>query len=188
MAAGHIHTTRIRFGGLGGQGIVTAGRLLGKAACIYSGRDAVMTQAYGPEARGGACRSDVIISDNPVDYPYIIDPDILVVLFQEAWTKFRDGLATDTLIIAEQELVNTEGAIGNVLSQPFTRLAEELGNRAVTNVVMLGFLLGNRAVVERSAMEQAIRATLKPRVVDLNLRALEVGYELACPEQLVNQS
>ena len=90
---------QVRFGGFGGQGIMLAGTLLGKAASLYDGKEAVFTQAYGPEARGGASRCDLIIAEEPVDYPYVTEPDILAVLFQEAYTKFgsliKPGRHTD---------------------------------------------------------------------------------------------
>lgn len=170
---------QIRFGGYGGQGIVLAGTLLGRAATLYDGKEAVFTQAYGPEARGGASRADVIISDTPIDYPYVTEPDVLVVLFQEAYASFAARLKPEGLLIVEEDLVRLEAGSRAAALLPATRMAEELGNRIVMNVVVLGFLVGHTGVVSRAAAEQAIRTTVKPRAVDLNLRAFEAGFDRA---------
>jgi 2-oxoglutarate ferredoxin oxidoreductase subunit gamma len=180
-------TTQIRFGGFGGQGIVLAGSLLGKAASLYGGKEAVFTQAYGPEARGGACRADVIISDEPVDYPYVSQPDILAILFQEAYTIFAPQLAPGGVLIVEQDLVTVEQGGANVLAQPFTRIATDLGNRIVTNVVLLGYLVGVTGVVSPDAVEQAIRGTVKEKALDLNLRAFDAGMSLTDESSQVKQ-
>jgi 2-oxoglutarate ferredoxin oxidoreductase subunit gamma len=172
-------TTQVRFGGFGGQGIVLAGSLLGKAASLYGGKEAVFTQAYGPEARGGACRADVVISDEPVDYPYVSEPDILAIMFQEAYANFGSLLKPGGVLIVEEDLVTVDEAQGSALALPFTRIATELGNRIVTNVVLLGFLVAHTGVVSADAVEQAIRNTVKPKALDLNLRALAAGMSHA---------
>ncbi len=173
---------QIRFGGYGGQGIVLAGTLLGKAATIYDGKEAVFTQAYGPEARGGASRADIIIADEPIDYPYVTEPDVLVALFQEAYVLFNGQLKPGGVLIVEEDLVKMEEEARPVSLLPATRMAEELGNRIVTNVITVGFLVGRTGVVSRDAAEQALRATVKPRVLDLNLRAFEAGFDRATAE------
>ncbi len=172
-------TWRIRFGGVGGQGIVLAGRLLGQAAALHDGKEAVCTQTYGPEARGGASRTDVIVSDDPVDYPFVIEADVLAVLFQEAYAKYRDCLAPEGLMIIDTGLVNADNSDENVCGLPATEIAEKLGNRVVTNVVILGYLVEKTGVVSRDAIEAAIRATVKPKVIDLDMRALEAGARAA---------
>ncbi len=173
------HTLHIRLGGYGGQGIVLAGTLLGKAASLYDGKEAVFTQAYGPEARGGASRADVIISDRPIDYPYVTAPDVLVVLFQAAYASFAGALKPGGVLIVEEDLVHLDDSAPPAALLPATRIAEELGNRIVTNVVVFGFLVGSTGVVSRQAAEQAIRATVKPAALDLNLRAFEAGCDRA---------
>ena len=171
--------TDVRFGGVGGQGIVLAGRLLGKAASLYDGKDAVCTQSYGPEARGGASRADVVISEDRVDYPFVIDADVLAVFFQEAYLSFRKRVRPDGLVLADEMLVKPEGDDANLHLVPATRIAEDLGTRMAANVVMLGYLVGATNVVNLEAVEQAIRTTLKPRILDLNLKALDAGVKLA---------
>ena len=172
---------QIRLGGFGGQGIVLAATLLGKAASLYDGKEAVFTQAYGPEARGGASRADVIIADEPVDYPYVTQPDVLAVLFQEAYMEFGRLLRPGGVLIIDEDLVRAEDADDIAVKLPATRLAEELGNRIVTNVVLLGFLVGQTGVVSRDAAEQAIQSTVKEKVVELNMRAFNAGFSRADP-------
>lgn len=169
----------IRFGGIGGQGIVLAGRLLGKAAALYDGKDAVCTQTYGPEARGGASRSDVVISDDQVDYPFVTRADILAVFFQEAYVMFRDCLKPDGLLIIDNGLVQPHGDDHDLHGIPATEIAEGLGSRLAANVVMLGYLVGKSGVVSKESVIQAIRSTLKEKIVDMNLKAFDAGVQLA---------
>lgn len=170
---------QVRIGGYGGQGIVLAGTLLGKAASLFDGKEAVFTQAYGPEARGGASRADVVISGEPIDYPYVTAPDILVVLFQAAYASFAGALKPGGLLIVEEDLVQLDDTAPSASLLPATRIAEELGNRIVTNVVVFGFLVGKTGVVSTAAAEKALRATIKPGALDLNLRAFAAGLDRA---------
>jgi len=171
----------VRFGGVGGQGIVLAGRLLGKAASLYDGKAAVVTQSYGPEARGGASRADVVISDHRVDYPFVIDADVLAVFFQEAYLTFRERVKAGALLLADDRLVKPREGDEDLRLVPATRTAEELGNRMAANVVMVGYLVAATGVVSNDAIEESVRSTLKPSIVDLNLDALHAGMALAPP-------
>ena len=128
----------IRISGFGGQGIVLAGYILGKAFALYDDFEAVMTQSYGPEARGGASSANILISDEPIDYPFVQNPDILVTLSQEAYSKFRPTTKKDAQILIDSGLV-TPLESDTPFSIPATKLAEELGRRIVANVIMLGF-------------------------------------------------
>jgi 2-oxoglutarate ferredoxin oxidoreductase subunit gamma len=172
----------IRFGGVGGQGIVLAGRLLGKAASLFDGKDAVCTQSYGPEARGGASRADVVISDHRVDYPFVIEADVLAVFFQEAYVMFRPRLKDGGLLFADERLVQPDADQKNLHLVPATETAEALGNKMAANVVMLGYIVGATDIVSREAVEEAIRTTVKPRILDLNMAALEAGINLAAEQ------
>ncbi len=172
-------TSEIRFGGVGGQGIVLAGRLLGRAAALFDGKEAVCTQTYGPEARGGASRADVIISDSPVDYPFVTDADVLAVFFQEAYTRFRSRLKPGGILIADTGLVQPFDDDEKVCGLPATKIAEDLGSRLVTNIVMLGYLVGKTGVVSRESVEQAIRTMVKKQFVDIDIKALDAGISLA---------
>ncbi len=173
----------IRLSGFGGQGIALAGYILGKALTLYDESEAVMTQAYGPEARGGASSANIVVSDEPVDYPFVQSPDILVALSQEAYTKFRPRTKRDALILIDAELVDSLDQ-NHHYAIPATRMAEGLGTRMVTNVVMLGFLTAVSGVVSRQAMEKAIESTVKPKTVPLNLQAFSAGYEFAMEKEM----
>lgn len=168
-----------RLAGYGGQGIVLAGLLLGKAAALFDCKEAVFTQAYGPEARGGASSADVVISDAPVDYPLVTRPDCLVVMFQEAYERYRPELAEGGLLVLDQDLVRPDVGEGPFHAIPATRLAEGLGKKIVANVVMLGFFTAVSQLVRREAVEAALKSTLAPRLLDLNLKAFSAGYEFS---------
>lgn len=172
-------TIEIRLGGVGGQGIALAGTLLGKAAALFDDKEAVFTQTYGPEARGGASRADIIISDNPIAYPFVIEPHALAVLFQEAYEKFRPQLAPDGLLIIEESLVNPQADETDLIRLPAIKIAEELGNKLAANIVMLGYLIGATKAVTFTAMEEAIRATVNERHLEVDMRALNAGFRLA---------
>jgi len=179
MSSELVNRTEIRLGGVGGQGIALAGTLLGKAAALYGNQEAVFTQTYGPEARGGASRADVIVSDRPVAYPFVTRPHILAVLFQEAYEKFRPDLLPDGLLIVEERLVRPKDEDAGAVLLPAVRIAEELGNKLAANIVLLGYLVGASAVVSRKSIEAAIRATVREQHLDLDLRALQAGIDLA---------
>lgn len=165
----------VRLSGFGGQGIGLAGLLLGRAITLYDDLEAVMTQSYGPEARGGASSADVIVSNQPIDYPFVQQPDILVVLSQEAYSKFHHSVKDDAFVLIDEELVSpAEG--DHYYGIPATRVAEELGRRIVTNVVMLGYFSVVTGLVSRKAVESAMKDVLAPKILPLNLKAFAAGY------------
>jgi 2-oxoglutarate ferredoxin oxidoreductase subunit gamma len=166
----------IRVGGFGGQGVALAGYLIGKAASLYQGLEAVVTQAYGPEARGGASSADVIVSDTSIDYPFLTQPDVLVVLSQEAFTRFRPASRPEAIVLVDDGLVTAPWE-QRLYRIPATTLAEGLGRRLVANVVMLGFFSRETRIVPREALEKAIETTVPARTLELNLRAFSLGYE-----------
>ena len=172
----------VRLAGYGGQGIVLAGQLLGKAAAIYDGKEAVFTQSYGPEARGGASSADLVISDGPVDYPLVSRPNFLVAMFQEAYERYRPEMAPGALLVIDTDLVKPSADEGPYRAVPATRLAEGLGKKIVANVVMLGFFTAVSGLVRREAVEAALRSSLAPRLLDLNLRAFAMGYDYSSGE------
>lgn len=173
----------IRLCGYGGQGIVLAGYIIGQAAAVYEGKNAVFIQDYGPEARGGACRADVVISDETVLYPYIEAPSILVAMSQEAYEKYSPSRREDTLVIIDRDLVvpgNTEGS--RLLTMPSRRIAEELGRVQVANVVMLGFFTAAAGAISVEAMKKSILASVPKGTGELNMDAFEQGYACAQKE------
>ena len=179
IASGEV---QVRLSGYGGQGIVLLGMLLGKAAALHDRKEAVFTQSYGPEARGGASCADVVIGDKPIDYPLISNPDVLVALFQEAYMKYRPTLKPGGLLILESSLVHPKEDETDFCTLPATQMADELGRRIVSNVIVLGYLIGKTGVVSPEATLKAIASTVKPKTLDLNRRAFEAGYERAVSE------
>lgn len=169
----------IRLAGFGGQGIILSGFVLGRAAAIYDGKEAVFTQSYGPEARGGACAAEIVISDGAIDYPLVTLPDFVACMSQEAFNKYGAGIAEGAHLIIDSDLVHAPPGNGYVRSVPATRLAMELGNRMAANIVMLAFFTAVTGVVSREALEQSVRATVRPRHIELNLRALDAGFQEA---------
>jgi 2-oxoglutarate ferredoxin oxidoreductase subunit gamma len=176
----------IRLTGFGGQGIILSGYIVGKAAAIYDKKQATFTQSYGPESRGGACSAQVIISDEPISYPHLIDPAILVVMSQEAYNKYAPTLKEGALLVVDEDLVKTDElpAEVRVLSVPATRLAEELGRKIVANIVMLGFFTAVTDLVSVEAMREAVLSSVPKGTEDLNLKAFLKGYEYAEQERL----
>lgn len=172
----------IRVSGFGGQGVALAGYILGKASALYEGLEAVMTQSYGPEARGGASSANIVIADEPIDYPFVRSPDVFVALSQEGYTKYRLTASLDAIILIDEHLV-TPFPDDKPLGIPATRMAEDLGRRIVANVVMLGFCSAHIDLIKRESMEQAIETSVRPKTLELNLQAFAQGYEYALKQQ-----
>ena len=171
--------TEIRFSGFGGQGIIRCGLITGKALALFDNKHATMTQSFGPEARGSACSSQVVVSDDRVLYPYISAPEILVSMSQEAYEKYEPELRNDGILIIDTDLVRAKPPRGKIrmYSIPSTRFAEELGNRIIANLVMLGFFSAITGAVSVEAMKKALPDLIPLRVMDLNIRAFDKGYE-----------
>lgn len=171
--------TEIRISGFGGQGVILSAIVIGKAGCIFENGYSTMTQAFGPEARGGACSAQVILSNEPILYPYVTQPDILVTMSQEAYSLFTPNLKKDGLLIIEQDLVRVENLPPGVrvYGVPATRLAEELGKRMVLNIVMVGFFAAVTDVLEPEAVRQAVADSVPEAFRELNLKAFDKGFE-----------
>ncbi len=170
--------TEIRIAGFGGQGVILAAAVIGKAAAIFEGGYATMTQAFGPEARGGSSSAQVILSGDPILYPYVANPDILVVMSQEAYTKFSPQLKPGGILIAEQELVRIDRAPTGIrmYGVPATRLAEELGRKVVLNIVMVGFFGAVTNMLDPDSLRQAVADSVPPAMQKLNLQAFDKGF------------
>ena len=163
--------------GLGGQGIILAGNILAKAAAIYDGKNATLTQDYGPEARGGACRAEVVISDSQISYPYVEDPIVLVVMSQEAYNKYSRGLRKDSLLCIDKDLVKPKRSSNiRMFSIPATTIAQQLGRIAIANIVMLGFLTAVSNIVSTDAMKKSVLNSVPKGTEELNTTAFERGY------------
>ena len=171
--------SEIRIAGYGGQGVILSAAVIGKAGAIFEGGYACMTQAFGPEARGGSSSAQVILSTEPILYPYVTQPDVLVVMSQEAYTRFAPQLKPGGILITEQEMVNIDKMPTGirVYGIPATRLAEELGRKMVLNIVMVGFFGAVTDLLGREALRQAVADSVPPAFQELNLRAFDKGFE-----------
>jgi 2-oxoglutarate ferredoxin oxidoreductase subunit gamma len=174
-----MQLTEIRIAGFGGQGVILSAIVLGKAASIFQGEFATMTQSFGPEARGGACSAQLVLSGSPVLYPYVTHPDILVVMSQEAYTRFAPELKEGGILIVERDLVRIDDVPEGtqLYSVPATRIAEELGKRMVLNSVMVGFFTAVTQLLEPDAVRQAVADSVPEKFRELNLKAFEKGLE-----------
>ncbi len=170
----------IRVAGFGGQGVILSAIVIGKAASIVEGNFATMTQNFGPEARGGACSAQVILSNSPVLYPYVTHPDVLVVMSQEAYLRFAPELKPGGILLIEQDLVRIKGlspAETRVYGIPATRIAEQLGKRMVLNVVMTGFFGAITGLIGREALRKAVEDSVPASFREVNLKAFDGGYD-----------
>ncbi len=174
-----MRLTEIRVAGFGGQGVILSAVVLGKAASIYEDGFATMTQNFGPEARGGACSAQLIVSDSPILYPYVTRPDIMVILSQEAYNRFAQELKPGGLLLIEEDLVRVSDLKGDpkVYSIPATRFAEELGKRMVLNSVMVGFFTAVTKLLSADAVRKSVADSVPPSFRELNLNAFEKGFE-----------
>ncbi len=171
--------TEIRLAGFGGQGIILAGNILGKAASLYEQLQAVFTQSYGPEARGGACSADVIISGRAIYYPRVSLPKILVLMSEEAKSTYGRQMSDQAMVLIDEDLVQMDTVPKGCLlfKIPATRLAEKLGRKIVANIVMLGFITAVTEVVGYEAMKKALFDSIPSGTEELNLKAFEKGFE-----------
>jgi len=169
----------IRLAGFGGQGIILSGQILGKAAAIHEGKNAVFTQSYGPEARGGSCSADVVISECAIHYPKVVEPDVLVLMSQGAWGSYGGVIKSGGVLILDEDLVKIEEDPEGlkVYRVPATRIAEGLGRRIVANIVILGSLAALGEVVEYESLKQAVLASIPKGTEDFNLTAFDKGFE-----------
>jgi 2-oxoglutarate ferredoxin oxidoreductase subunit gamma len=166
----------IRICGFGGQGVITAAVILGKAAAVYDGLIACQVQSYGPEARGGAARAEVIIADGPIGYPGVSTADILVAMSQEAFTRYGREVKPGCVIIIDPDIVFSHDVPQTIYPVRATKIAEDLGNAVAANIVMLGALTALTGAVSQEAIMAATLASVPARFKDLNRSALEAGF------------
>lgn len=170
----------LRLAGEGGQGLILAGLILAEAAVVYDGKHATQTQSYGPEARGGASKSEVVIDSKEIDYPKVTEADALLAMSQEACDRYVPGLRKGGVLIVDSVHVKRVLFAANPYRAPITEIAErETGRRITANVVALGVLVGLTEVVSRPALEAAVAARAPRGTAELNLRALGAGFEVA---------
>ena len=171
--------TEIRISGFGGQGVIRLGYIIGKAASIFDNKFATLTQSFGPEARGSSCSAQVVVSEGNVLYPYITIPNILVAMSQEAYSRFESNLNDYGTLLIDEDLVkpNPPRASVKIYSIPSTRMAEQMGNKIIANIVMLGFFTAITGIITPESVRKAIPDSVPQRFVELNLVAFEKGYE-----------
>lgn len=168
----------VRLAGTGGQGAILAGIILADAA-TREGKNVVQTQSYGPEARGGASRSEVVISEDEIDYPKVLEPDITLCMSQEACDRYSEQTREGGLLIVDADLVSRAPTTRAVRVR-LTSLAQDVADRAITaNVVALGLVASLTGIVSRQSLEEAVRARAPQGTAEINLRALTAGYEEA---------
>lgn len=172
----------VRLSGSGGQGIILAASILTDAAA-QAGWEVVNTQSYGPEARGGASKAEVVISDEEVDYPEATEPDITLCLSQAAFDRYAPETKAGGLVVYDSGLVTPNEVDGvRLIGAPFTQVAkEQLGKVVVTNIVSLGALTESLDPISHEAVEVAVARRVPPRFKELNMKALAAGRRLGRP-------
>ena len=168
----------IRLSGEGGQGVILAGIILAEAAAIFGGKNAIQTQSYGPESRGGASKSEVVVDDGDIDYPEVRRPNILLALTQEACDLYAPSLAPGGTLITDETFVRSSPKVdGQAFSAGITQIARDrLGKEIVANIVALGVLVALTEVVSKEAIEKAVLSRVPRGTEDLNRRALQEGF------------
>jgi 2-oxoglutarate ferredoxin oxidoreductase subunit gamma len=170
----------IQLGGFGGQGIMSAGKIIGMAAAVYNKLEACFTQSYGPEARGGAAGSQVVISSQPIHHPHLTQPTSMIIMSQGAYDKYVQHLAPGGVLLIDDELVSLpEDHREDIrtLGISATKIAEEKGNNRAANTAMLGFWSAVEQILDKEALEQAVAESVPPKTVDLNLEVFQTGYQ-----------
>ncbi len=169
----------IRFSGSGGQGIIMAAVIFAEAAGVYNCKYVCQTQSYGPEARGGTSKAEIVISDSPIDYPKSLEPNILLAMNQESCDKYFRSLRDDGLLIVDStfvEQIPTE----RVVSIPFTRIARnKLGNELVANTVALGAVAGISNIITQKNIEKSLKKRAPAEMLEINLKAARAGLKTA---------
>ncbi|HEC25488.1 MAG TPA: 2-oxoacid:ferredoxin oxidoreductase subunit gamma [bacterium] len=169
-----------RFSGSGGQGLILAGIILADAAAIYEDKNAVQTQSYGPEARGGSSKSEVIVSDSPIEYPKATKVDYMVALTQESFNKYIDDVKETGIVIADKELVTDfSKARGKLYVIDMVKSArEELGKVLGLNIIALGVLVEISGIVSHESIKNALIKRVPSGFEDYNKKAIEIGFKL----------
>ncbi|MFQ5838079.1 MAG: 2-oxoacid:acceptor oxidoreductase family protein [Thermoplasmata archaeon] len=172
--------TEIRMAGFGGQGIITMGRILGRAAVLYDKLESVLTEDYGPEKVGGWSKADLVLSDEEIGYPLVERPDIFVALSQDGYERYRDTMRPDGRALFEADLVHPgKGWSQDTTFIPALHTASSLGKKVVANIVMIGALVELTGVVSPEAASRAILDSIPKGTEELNEAAFNKGRELA---------
>jgi 2-oxoglutarate ferredoxin oxidoreductase subunit gamma len=170
--------TEIIFTGFGGQGIVLLGKIVGEASALGDHRHSTLTQSYGPEARGGACSAQVIISDSAIHYPYVRRPDILACMSQGGFDRFARDLKEDGVVLIDRDLVKLpRGFDQPCFAIAATQIAEELGRKMMANIVMLGFFTAVTGAVSEQAARRTVERSVPKGTEQMNLNSFSKGFD-----------
>jgi 2-oxoglutarate ferredoxin oxidoreductase subunit gamma len=171
---------RLVFSGSGGQGVITAAIILAEAAVLHEKRNAVQTQVYGAAARGGATRSDVIISDAQINYPKVNQANILVCLTQEAYGKYAAIIRPGGVLLTDSHFVTTQRKVDAVQYElpMYASVMEKIGKPIVLNICSMGAVIGLTGVVGLESVEKVLEQRLPPVFMEMNRQALQLGFEL----------
>jgi 2-oxoglutarate ferredoxin oxidoreductase subunit gamma len=169
----------VRFAGFGGQGIIKSGIIVAAAACIHGGKNAVQTQSYGPESRGGACKSEVVISEEEIDFPKVVEPDVLVLMSQHAYNQYAEDVKPGGTVIMDPDMIPHEKDLEKVkvFRVPATKIAEGLGRKIVANIVMIGAFVAITGLLNEDAVKESVKENIPKGTEELNLSAFEKGFE-----------
>ena len=168
----------LRIAGFGGQGVVLAGQIVGQAVAVYDKQFAAFTQNYGPEARGGSCTAEVVAAEEPIGYPYLTNPQLVVIISQDAYSKYGKDISTDTQFIIDPDLVKPDiQEKHEYLTIPANRMARELGRVVVANIILLGFLAAVSNFVSAEALRKSVLASVPKGTGEFNMKAFELGYK-----------
>jgi 2-oxoglutarate ferredoxin oxidoreductase subunit gamma len=170
----------IRLAGRGGQGMILAGIILAEAAAIGAGKNVAQTQSYGPEARGGASKAEVVIADGEIDFPKVIQADLLLAMSQQACDRYGNEVKPEGWLIVDESRVKRIPPHPRTVRAPITGISEQAVGRKITaNIVGLGLIVGLTDIVPRQTLTQTVEKRVPPGTQDINRRALEAGFELA---------
>ena len=171
---------RLVFTGSGGQGVITAAIILAEAAVLHEGLVATQSQSYGPEARGGATRSDVIISESEIYFPKVTQPNVLVCLTQEAYNKFYTITRPGGILIVDNHYVTTSKKVDAIQRELpiYERVMKEIGKPIVLNICMLGAVIGITRLVKPESIMKTLRSRINPEFLDINQKALDIGMAM----------
>ncbi|PIE34348.1 2-oxoglutarate ferredoxin oxidoreductase subunit gamma [candidate division KSB3 bacterium] len=174
---------RLVFSGAGGQGVITAAIVLAEAAALHDDLNAIQTQSYGPEARGGATRSDVIISDTTIHFPKVLQPNILVCLTQEAYNKYYSIIRPGGLLILDSRFVTTniKAAARQIALPMYQTVMDTIGKPIVFNICMLGAVIGISDLIQPESIIKVLQTRIPAAYLAINEQALRLGMGLGEP-------
>jgi 2-oxoglutarate ferredoxin oxidoreductase subunit gamma len=172
--------TEIRIAGTGGMGVVLAGVIVGEAAVVHGGLNAVQSQSYGSEARGTAAKSEIIVSDESIRYPKVRKADYSVLMSQKALEMYLKDAREDGVLIVDPDLVRVDDIEGayEIVKVPAMKIADSLGLRLISNMVMLGALVKKSGLFDLEVLEKAVADVVPEKTLDLNLQAIRAGADL----------